>query len=114
MRNDTAGKGRPRRYPVRASEGRAQGAPVKGGSVGEARRAPCVSQKVAEGCNKRCWCWYGTCSTSVLKRKCAYKSTETSNAGICNTSVLKHNSTSKFAEIADAGTYTTSVLKHNC
>ena len=43
---------------VRASEGRAQGAPVKGGSVGEARRAPCVSQKVAEGCNERCWCWY--------------------------------------------------------
>ena len=56
----------------------------------------------------------GTCSTSVLKRKCAYKSTETSNAGICNTSVLKHNCMSKFAEIADAGTYITSVLKHNC
>ena len=48
MRNDTAGKGRPRRYPVRASEGRAQGAPVKGGSVGEARRAPCVSSKLIQ------------------------------------------------------------------
>ena len=48
MRNDTAGKGRPRRYPVRASEGKAQGAPVKGGSVGEARRAPCVSAKMIQ------------------------------------------------------------------
>ena len=54
------------------------------------------------------------CSTSVLKRKCAYTSTETSNAGICNTSVLKHNCTSKFSEIANAGTYITSVLKRNC
>ena len=54
MRNDTAGKGRPRRYPVRASEGRAQGAPVKGGSVSEARRAPCVSSKLKQHGFKLC------------------------------------------------------------
>ena len=70
MRNDTAGKGKPRRYPVRASEGRAQGAPVKGGSVGEARRAPCVSQKIAD--LDRCEGQSTLTIQIIRKRRCCY------------------------------------------